>query len=112
MAKRSVSPIDLASDRLAHSFARLEHAVQQRKHIVAANPQDMEALNESWGQHCEALEADLVSVRNENEALRGENTHLSNQLQQLQQEYLELRKLTESVAAKLDKKAEQLELLA
>lgn len=103
--------IDSASNRLAHAFERLEYAVQRRASAGGANPEEMEALNESWGRYCEALEADIHNLRQENDGLREENAELSNQLQQLQQDYLELRKVTESVASQLDKKAEQLELL-
>ena len=103
--------IDSASHSLAHAFERLEYAVQQRVSAGGANTEEMEALNESWGRHCEALEADIHSLRQENEWLREENAQLSNQLQQLQQDYLELRKLSESVAGKLEQKAEQLDLL-
>ena len=105
--KQPTSTLDAASDRLAKAFAQLEKAIAARP---AVTPGDADAIK-SWESHCATLEADLASARDENEALKKENAALSNQLQVVQRDYVELQKLATSVADKLDEKATQLELI-
>lgn len=104
MSKVKTSPLDPASARLSKAFARLEKAVESKSSLPSLNEQ-------GWIERMDELEADIASLRDENETLRAENAKLSLQLQEMQQDYLELQDMANNAADLLDRKAEQLELM-
>ncbi len=113
-----ISPLDSASERLAAAFGTLETIADRiastpRNGASAAERAAIEAeITRSWEAHCANLETDLAAARQDAEDLRNENIRLSNQLQILQQEHLELQHLTDSVADRLDQQVRQLDLIA
>ena len=107
MSSSKHSPLDPASERLALAFERLESAISTQQKTTA------NTLNEAgWLQRLDDLESDLSSAHEELDSLRDENAALRSQLQELQQDYLELQSAARNTADAIERKAEQLELMA
>lgn len=105
--KKTSSPFDDASERLADAFARLEQATQS-----ASTKASQSSGDDALKARCQELEAEAGALRSDHDFLRDDNARLSNQLQELQQEYLRLKELSTSVADRIDDQVEQLDLIA
>ncbi len=107
MATKKQSPLDAASMRLSTAFSKLE-AVAAACSVTA-----VPSVNEQgWMERMEELEAQIASLRDENSILRDDVAQAANDYHDLQQGYIELQQLMESTASRLERKAEQLELMA
>lgn len=107
MAAKKQSPLDAASQRLSAAFNKLEAVAATCS--VTAFPT---ANEQGWMERMEALEAEIASLRDENTLLRDEANQAANDYHDLQLGYIELQQLLESTAGRLERKAEQLELMA
>lgn len=96
------SALDEASKKLSAAFTKLEAAVQYQADLP---------LDPLENQH-KLLQSDYHALKQECKSLTEENALLSNQLQALQQDFVELQQLNEYVAGQIDRHAEQLEMLA
>lgn len=108
MASNPQSKLNAAFAALGESLARLEAATEIAAHNQAQSAAKGEAaqaeISASW-------EANLAELQSENNFLKEDNLRLSNQLQQLQRDYLELQKAAGSTLARLDGTVKQLDLL-
>lgn len=91
--------------------AATDIAVHERAQSAAAREAAQASITQSWREHSAELEAALNDANADNAFLRQDNQRLSNQLAQLQQDYLELQSTTGMVAARLDSSVRQLDLI-
>ncbi|MCI5050184.1 MAG: hypothetical protein MRY32_07640 [Rickettsiales bacterium] len=94
MAASKTSPLDEASARLSAAFERLESASVSASAVIESD-----------------VQTDLDELKKENARLSDENSKLSNQLQALQKEHVELQDVANKVADKIDDQVEQLDLV-
>lgn len=107
MATKKISPLDAASQRLSAAFSKLEAVT------ATCSTSALPTVNEQgWMERMEELEAEIASLREENALLRDEASQAANDYHDLQQSYIELQQIMESTASRLERKAEQLELMA
>ena len=92
--------LDQASAQLSQAFATLEQAIRARRASSVTGESETD-----WQVQCDALQAEL-------DDLRDENAHLRNQFHELQQDYLTLQHMNEQIASQIDVQVSQLELLA
>ncbi len=104
----AIAAMESAYARLA---AATDIAVHERSHVAAQREALQHEITQSWQQHSGQLEAALAESTSENEFLRQDNLRLSNQLQQLQKDYLELQTNTGHVVTRLDNTVRQLDLI-
>ncbi|MBN67537.1 MAG: hypothetical protein CMM94_08250 [Rickettsiales bacterium] len=118
MTNDTSSTLATAMQRLHQSLDTLDKAVEQKLAHGAAQPAtaDADALVEEatrdYAERVSILEAECDNFTQENEALREENIRLSNQLQQLQDEHIQLKQVTDKATEKLDSTIKQLDLIA
>lgn len=100
---------------MEHAYARLAAATDIAVHDRAQSAAQREAaqneISLSWQAHASQLETALSQATSENEFLKQDNLRLSNQLQQLQRDYLELQATAGTVASRLDSTVRQLDLI-
>ena len=108
-------PLAVASQRVIDAIlaleASVEHAVLQRDTSIEAREHMQAELTASWESQSAALEADLISTRDQNHSLRLENDALAAELNALKQQYLNLQLTAGKVAKRLDQQIEQLDFL-
>ncbi len=97
------------------AYAKLEAAtniaIHQRNESAAEREAAQLEISLSWQTHSAQLETALAQATSENEFLKQDNLRLSNQLQQLQRDYLDLQKTAGEVMGRLDTTVAQLDLI-
>jgi hypothetical protein len=115
MANSSDSSLNQAFTVLSEVLGRLEAAAdvaaQERAQSAAAREGAQAEITASWQEHTAQIEADLAALQSENSFLKEDNLRLSNQLQQLQRDYLELQASAGNALNRLDVTVKQLDLL-
>lgn len=100
---------------MEQAYARLsaatDIAVHERTESVRQREAAQHEITLSWQAHASQLETSLTQAASENEFLKQDNLRLSNQLQQLQRDYLELQKTAGEVVGRLDSTVAQLDLI-
>ena len=91
--------------------AATDIAVYERAQSAANREAAQQEISLSWQAHASQLETSLTQALSENDFLKQDNLRLSNQLQQLQSDYLELQSTAGSVANRLDTTIRQLDLV-
>ena len=107
MARSDVS-FNEASEQLAAAFARLEAAIEQS---ASASLPEIET-KKIQAETEKKLQKELDGLRDENARLSEENTILSNKLQALQEDYIDLQTRSDQIADQIDQQIQQLELMA
>jgi DNA repair exonuclease SbcCD ATPase subunit len=104
-----------AISAMERAYARLQAvtdvAVHEREQSAAQREAAQQEISLSWQAHASQLETSLTQSTAENEFLKQDNLRLSNQLQQLQQDYLELQATAGTVASRLDSTVRQLDMI-
>lgn len=115
MASNSELALQAAVSAVERAFARLDAAADTMLHARAESAANRETvqieLTQSWQAHAAELEASMANLENENSFLKEDNLRLSNQLQQLQRDYLELQQTAEKAVGRLDASVKQLDLI-
>ncbi len=115
MASNSEIALQTAVSAVERAFARLDAASDisvQRHAQSAAQRESMQSeLTQSWESHAAGLETSIAGLQSENEFLKDDNLRLSNQLQQLQKDYLELQQTAEHAVGRLDASVKQLDMI-
>jgi|GEM_PF-2222633 len=115
MASGSDTPLHAAfaalSDALARLEAQAELAAHGREQLLASREHAQAELSANWQQHSAELEAALAELQSENQFLKEDNLRLSNQLQQLQRDYLQLQESAGNALLRVDGTIKQLDLL-
>ncbi len=88
-----------------------DRALAERAHFAALAEATQAELTEQWRAHADQLEMRLTQSESENSFLKEDNLRLSNQLQALQREFLELQRSTGDVIGSLDRSVRQLDLI-
>jgi len=109
MNRKKHTTLDEASERLTSAFSRLERAVSHASHYQASGGTDDDA---AWAERFRLLEDTVTSLKEDNQRLHDDNIRLSNQLQTLQKDYLNLQQVADKVADRMEKQAVQLDLIA
>lgn len=111
----ATSPMHAAITAINSAFEKLEaaiaHAVSERDGFAATQSGAEAELNAHWQAHSAQLEAQLAEASADTAQLKTDNTRLSNQLQQVQQELLALKTVATSTVKKLDTSVQQLDLI-
>lgn len=111
----AILAMEAAYQRLtdATDSARLERA-----NFAAKSEAVQEEITASWVSHTGRIEAEkneieaaLAKVTSENAFLKDDNLRLSNQLQTLQKEFVELQRSTGDVLGTLDRSVRQLDMI-
>lgn len=115
MAGNPESSLNAAIEAMDRAYARLEAAVneaaQSKNESAALREAVQMEISASWQAHSAGLESQLAELQSENEFLKEDNLRLSNALQTLQQEYLELQTATGHAVHRLDGAVKQLDLV-
>ena len=115
MASNSEIALQTAVSAVEKAFARLDAAAEVVTHQQAQSAAQRETLQieitQSWQTHAAGLETSIAGLQSENEFLKQDNLRLSNQLQQLQKEYLELQQTAEHAVGRLDGAVKQLDMI-
>lgn len=115
MADTAESPLNQAFAALSDTLARLEAAAEiaayERAQSAAAREGAQAEISAGWQDHTAQLEATIADVESQNAFLKEDNLRLSNQLQQLQRDYLALQATAGSALGRLDGTIKQLDLL-
>ena len=115
MTSNSKISLNDAITAMENAYARLsaatDVAVQEREQSAAKREAMQAEITRSWEAHTSDLETSLAQAHSENQFLKEDNLRLSNQLQQLQQDYLELQQTTGDVVGRLDAGVRQLDLI-
>jgi hypothetical protein len=104
----AISAMEQAYSRLASAT---DIAVHERAQSAATREAAQNEISLSWQVHSSQLETSLGQSTSENEFLKADNLRLSNQLQALQKDYLELQATAGTVASRLDSTVRQLDLI-
>ena len=104
----AIAAMERAYGRLA---AATDVAAHDRAQAAAQREAMQHEISHSWQQHASQLEAALADATSENEFLREDNLRLSNQLQRLQRDFLELQEAAGHAAMRLDASVKQLDLI-
>ena len=108
MANGSENSLNHAFAALSEALARLEHAAE---HAAQERAQAQGARDAWQAESNAAWDAQWQEIQSENTFLKEDNLRLSNQLQQLQRDYLALQESAGSALARLDGSIKQLDLL-
>jgi predicted nucleic acid-binding Zn-ribbon protein len=115
MASASQSRLHTAIAAVGQAFDRLEAAIDiaasDKLQSAAARESLQAELTAGWQVQIAQIEAEMTDTQAENNYLKEDNTRLSNQLQHLQQEHLELQTTASKTVAKLDSSVKQLDLI-
>lgn len=101
----------LLSETLARLEASAEIAAFERAQSVVQREDAQAEIAASWQAHSNQLEAAMADLESQNNFLKEDNLRLSNQLQQLQRDYLDLQQAAGSALTRLDGTVKQLDLL-
>ena len=104
----AISAMEQAYARLS---AATDIAVHEREQAAQKREAAQQEISLSWQAHASQLETSLTQAASENDFLKQDNLRLSNQLQQLQRDYLELQKTAGEVVGRLDSTVAQLDLI-
>jgi hypothetical protein len=91
--------------------AATDIALHERAETARARSEAEQELSRGWQAHTEALETTCTQLTSENDFLKADNLRLSNQLQALQRDYLELQRSAGDVIGSLDRSVRQLDLI-
>lgn len=108
MASGSENTLNQAFAALSDALARLEASADVAAHERA---QSLHARDGAQAEVTASWEATLQEIQSENTFLKEDNLRLSNQLQQLQRDYLALQETAGSALGRLDGTIKQLDLL-
>ena len=115
MASTTKITLNDAISAMERAYAQLEAAtdiaVYERAQSAANREAAQQEISLSWQAHSAQLETALDQATSENDFLKSDNLRLSNQLQKLQGEYLELQATAGSVVTRLDSTVRQLDLV-
>ncbi len=115
MASNSEISLQAAVSAVERAFAKLDAAAATAAHERAQSAANREAaqaeISQSWQAHAAQLETTIAGLHGENDFLKEDNLRLSNQLQQLQKDYLELQHTAEKTVGRLDASVKQLDLI-
>ena len=115
MASNDKISLNDAIAAMERAYARLqaatELAVEERAQSAAQREETQAEITRTWEAHTEALETELAQATSQNGFLKRYNLGLSNQLQQLQQDYLSLQRTAGDVVGRLDGTVRQLDLI-
>jgi chromosome segregation ATPase len=115
MASASSPVLSSAIEAVASAFDKLEAAVTyaaaERDSSAGLRETVQAEITAGWELHSAKTEAALAEAQAENSYLKEDNQRLSNQLQQLQQEYLDLQTTANSTLSRLDGSVRQLDLI-
>ena len=115
MASNSVLQLQEAVSAVERAIARLDAAssvaVHDRQQSAFKREAEQAEITRSWQQHTAQIETSLADAQSQNDFLREDNLRLSNQLQQLQQDYITLQKEAGHVVNRLDATVKQLDLI-
>lgn len=115
MTSNSKITLNDAIAAMEQAYTRLQAATDTAIYERAQSASNREAaqaeITASWQSHVAHVETTLADVMAENDHLKADNLRLSNQLQQLQQDYLDLQSAAGSVATRLDTGVRQLDLI-
>lgn len=101
----------LLSETLSRLEASADIAAYERAQSAAQREGAQAEISASWQEHTVQLEAAMADLESQNTFLKEDNLRLSNQLQQLQRDYLELQQAAGSALTRLDGTVKQLDLL-
>jgi hypothetical protein len=104
----AITAMEKAYQRLS---AAADIAVHEREGAVAAREAMQQEISLSWQAHSAQLENDIAQLTAQNDFLKEDNLRLSNQLQHLQQDFLELQRSAGDVIGSLDRSVRQLDLI-
>ena len=104
----AISAMEQAYARLA---AVTDVAVHERVQSATQREAAQQEISLSWQAHTSQLETSLAQASSENEFLKQDNLRLSNQLQHLQKDYLELQATAGTVESRLDSTVRPLDLI-
>ncbi len=108
MASGSENTLNQAFAALSDALARLEASAEIAAHERA---QSLASREDAQAEVAASWEAELQGIQSENTFLKEDNLRLSNQLQQLQRDYLALQETAGSALGRLDGTIKQLDLL-
>lgn len=115
MTSNSKTGLNAAIAAMENAYARLsaaaDAAVVERGEFAARSEASQTEITNSWASHTTQLETNLAQATAENEFLKADNLRLSNQLQQLQQDYLDLQSTADDVVGRLDTTVRQLDMM-
>ncbi len=115
MASNSQTTLNVAFETLSAALARAEAAIDVAAHERAQSLAKREGataeIKASWQSQTAELEASLAEVAAENTFLKEDNLRLSNQLQDLQKDFLALQQAAGSALDRLDLSVKQLDIL-
>lgn len=104
----AITAMERAYERLA---VAAELAALDRAEAATRQEAVQQEITGSWEKHTADLETEIAQVRAENEFLKSDNVRLSNQLQQLQKEYVGLQSTATDIVSHLDGTVRQLDLI-
>lgn len=115
MVSNSKVSLNDAIAAMEQAYARLsaaaDTAVHERNQSAAAREAMQQEISHSWQQTVAEIETALTQAQSENAYLKEDNTRLSNQLAQVQRDYLDLQRDSSSVVGVLDRSVKQLDLI-
>ena len=115
MASNAQTTLQESFAQLSEALARLEASAEiaAYERAQAANAREglQAEITAGWQEHSAQQDAAMATLQSENDFLKQDNLRLSNQLQQLQRDYLELQQLAGSALGRLDGAVKQLDLL-
>ncbi len=115
MASNSERVLQAAISAVEKAFARLDAAadvaVYERGQSALQREAAQAEITQSWQQHTAGIETALSDAQGENQFLKADNLRLSNQLQQLQRDYLALQEEAGNAVGRLDATVKQLDLM-
>lgn len=109
------STLKTAFDRLNNAIGKLDAvSAQAGLRQSAASLSQVQATAEisaEFERKLNVIEADNMTLREENDFLKSDNLRLGNQLQELQQEHLDLQRAAGSIVQRLDGSIRQLDVM-
>lgn len=115
MASASSLTLKAAIEAVGTAFDKLEGAVayaqSERHNSAEARESVQQEITAGWERHTAKIEADLAEAQAEASFLKEDNSRLSNQLQDVQQELLDLQTTATRTMKKLDTSVKQLDLI-
>ena len=104
----AIAAMESAYARLA---AATDIAIEERTQAAGRREAAQQEISLSWQSHASELETALTQATAENEFLKTDNLRLSNMLQKLQADYIELQSTAGDVVTRLDSTINQLDFL-
>ena len=115
MTSSSKVTLNDAIAAMENAYARLsaatDVAVHERNESAAKREAAQQEISLSWQAHASQLETSLAQSTSETDFLKSDNLRLSNQLAQLQRDYLDLQQSAGDVIGSLDRSVRQLDMI-